>query len=192
MFSERKGKRQDARHMPTGRARGPGLRRPRHAQRSAFRLGIHLSTLIPVLALIGGLLTGCAVLEYAVVEEHDHAAHGHGEHAHDHGEEGEESGASLAPDETHDEVHLGAKLILRYSDEDDAFIGTVENTTSETLSAVRVEVHLSNGTDLGPTPAQDLEAGETVEVNLPAQSEKFDSWTAHAEVGGSHEEHDHG
>ena len=61
--------------------------------------------------------------------------------------------------------------------------GTVENTTDETLKQVRVEVHLSNGKELGPTPAADLAPGESREVELIATSTDFDGWTAHPEVG---------
>ena len=60
----------------------------------------------------------------------------------------------------------------------------MDNTTSATLLQVRVEVHLSNGTELGPTPV-DLSLGETVSITLEATSDPFDSWSAHPEVGGS-------
>ena len=47
-------------------------------------------------------------------------------------------------------VRAGARLVLRYDAATQTFVGTVENTTSVTLSQVRVEVHLSNGVELGP------------------------------------------
>ena len=110
------------------------------------------------------------------------------------GEEGEESGTELALNETYDQVRNGARLILTYDAQSNAFKGTVENTTSETLKQVRVEVHLSNGKELGPTPAADLAPGEKREVQLIATSTDFDGWTAHPEVGeGEHSsggEHD--
>ena len=109
-------------------------------------------------------------------------------------EDGEESGAELALNETYDQVRNGARLILTYDAQSNAFKGTVENTTSETLKQVRVEVHLSNGKELGPTPAADLAPGEKREVQLIATSTDFDGWTAHPEVGeGEHSsggEHD--
>ena len=98
-------------------------------------------------------------------------------------EEGEESGTELALNETYDEIRNGARLILAYDAQSNAFKGTVENTTDETLKQVRVEVHLSNGKELGPTPAADLAPGEKREVQLIATSTDFDGWTAHPEVG---------
>ena len=109
-------------------------------------------------------------------------------------EDGEESGAELALNETYDRVRNGARLILTYDAQNNSFNGTVENTTSETLKQVRVEVHLSNGKELGPTPAADLAPGEKRDVQLIATSTDFDGWTAHPEVGeGEHSsggEHD--
>ena len=99
------------------------------------------------------------------------------------GEGGEESGTQFGLNETFDEVRAGARLVLAYDPDANAFIGTVENTTGATLSRVRVEVHLSNGTELGPTTPIDLEPGQVVDVNLPAMNRPFTSWSAHPEVG---------
>jgi hypothetical protein len=66
------------------------------------------------------------------------------------GEE-EEPGVRIAIDDTYDAVRRGVRLILTYDSTSSAFVGTVENVIDETVSAVRVEVHLSNGTELGPT-----------------------------------------
>jgi len=63
----------------------------------------------------------------------------------------------------------------------------VENTTNGVLTRVRVEVHLSNGVELGPTTPVDLAPGETVAIDLPSTAASFDSWIAHAEVGGGGE-----
>ena len=102
----------------------------------------------------------------------------------------EEAGNALTPDETFDAVRSGARLILAYDAQSNSFVGTVENTTNSTLSQVRVEVHLSNGTELGPTTPVDLASGEQVDVVLSAEDETFDGWTPHAEVntgdGGEH------
>ena len=80
----------------------------------------------------------------------------------------EASGAALAPDATFDAVRGGAGLILNYDAASNAFQGTVENTTNNVLGQVRIEVHLSNGTELGPTTPMDLAPGEVVSVNLPS------------------------
>lgn len=98
-------------------------------------------------------------------------------------EDGEESGAELALNETYDRVRNGARLILTYDAQNNSFKGTVENTTDETLKQVRVEVHLSNGKELGPTPAADLAPAQKRDVQLIATSTNFNGWTAHPEVG---------
>ncbi len=98
------------------------------------------------------------------------------------GEEG--GGANLAPDETFDMVRAGAQLILSYDAGSNSFRGTVENTTNSVLARVRIEVHLSNGTELGPTTPMDLAPGQMVEINLPSTQASFTGWIAHAEVGG--------
>ena len=98
------------------------------------------------------------------------------------GEEG--SGANaLALDETFDAVRSGARLIMKYDAPSNSFKGTVENTTNGVLDRVRIEVHLSNGTELGPTPPTDMAPGEVLAISLPATSTSFTGWTAHAEVG---------
>ena len=116
------------------------------------------------------------------------AAHSGGEGAEGGGERGpggeEGSGANaLAPDETFDEVRSGARLILSYDVASNSFKGTVENTTNGILDRVRIEVHLSNGAELGPTTPTDMAPGEVVAINLPATPASFTGWTAHAEVG---------
>ncbi len=129
--------------------------------------------------------------------EHDrdgseHGGEGRGEHARDRGgnEEGEESGTEYALGETYDHVRNGARLILAYDAQSNSFAGTVENTTSKTLERVRVEVHLSNGMELGPTTPADLAPDEKRDVKLTATSKDFTGWSAHPEVG--NEEHGSG
>ena len=111
--------------------------------------------------------------------EHDEEGEG-GEHGS--GEEGEESGVQIELEETWDATRNGARLILKFDPASNAFIGTVENTTQQTLCAVRVEVHLSTGTELGPTARTDLPAGEMTAVELPTGGEAFDTWTTHPEM----------
>ena len=77
---------------------------------------------------------------------------------------------------------------MNYDAASNSFIGTVENTTNNVLNQVRIEIHLSNGTELGPTTPIDLAPGEVVDVKLPATAAPFTGWTPHAEVGGG--EHD--
>lgn len=105
-------------------------------------------------------------------------------------EEGEESGTELSLTDRYDNVRNGAHLILTYDAKSNTFVGTVENTTNETLKRVRVEVHLSNSKELGPTKPQDLKPGEKQDVKLNATSKEFTGWSAHPEVGSN--EHGHG
>ncbi len=99
------------------------------------------------------------------------------------GEGGEESGTQFALGDTFDEVRAGVRLVLSYDSAATAFKGTVANTTTATLRRVRVEVHLSNGIELGPTTPVDLAPGQVVEITLPAGIQPFTSWSAHPEVG---------
>ena len=135
---------------------------------------------LPTAFLAAAAIAGCTGMGESREREHG-------------GESGEEeSGTFLGLDEEFDQVRRGARLILRYDADADTFVGTVENTTGGTLPRVRVEVHLSNGTELGPTTPVDLAAGQTIAVTLPASGEQFDGWIAHAEVGGGDTGGEHG
>ncbi len=104
--------------------------------------------------------------------------------------EGEEPGVRIAIDETYNAVRNGVRLILRYDSTSSAFVGTVENVIEQTVSAVRVEVHLSNGTELGPTERNDLAPGAKLAVTLSSiKGQDFDWWKAHAESGEGEGEH---
>ncbi len=94
----------------------------------------------------------------------------------------EESSVQLALTDTYDQTRNGARLILNYDPSLHAFTGTVQNVTNQTLTRVRVEVHQSNGIELGPTTPTDLLPGATLDVTLPAEG-TFNTWVAHPEVG---------
>ena len=96
---------------------------------------------------------------------------------------GEESGTTFALDEIFDEVRNGVRLVISYDAAANAFSGAIENTTDASIQQVRVEVHLSNGVELGPTPTVSLAPGETREVRLDATGQDFEGWSAHAETG---------
>lgn len=114
-----------------------------------------------------------------------------GEHARDVGENGEseEDGTQFGLSDVYDVVKNGAHLVLSFDAENNSFKGTVENTTDEVLERVRVEVHLSNGIELGPTTPVDLKPGEKIIVELKATEKTFETWSTHAEVGSSEEGH---
>lgn len=77
----------------------------------------------------------------------------------------------------------GARLALRFDPMTQVFAGSVTNTTARTLPQVRVEVHLDNGTELGPTKRADVGPGQTVIVELGAYGNAFGSWVSHPEAG---------
>jgi hypothetical protein len=164
-------------------------------------------TLATIAFLVGAVLSGCSNPEAGESEhegrengregrgEHDRGGReGRGEHDRDgrehHGGEGEESGAELALNQSYDQVRNGARLVLAYDAQSNSFSGTVKNTTDKILKRVRVEVHLSNGKELGPTTPADLGPGEERKVKLAATSKGFERWSAHPEVGSG--EHGHG
>lgn len=101
------------------------------------------------------------------------------------GESDEESTVQLALTDTYDNVRNGAHLIMSYDAATNSFKGTVKNTTNAILSQVRVEVHLSNGVELGPTIPINLSPSEQIPVELMAKGTGFDMWTAHPEIGPS-------
>jgi len=112
-------------------------------------------------------------------------------HARDYsGGEGEEEGTLYSIDYKYDKEKNGVRLILSYNNDQSKFIGSVENVTDKNLEKVRVEIHLSNGKELGPTAPTDLKAGEKRKVELDAKGENFDKWNTHAEVGGSEHSHE--
>ena len=122
---------------------------------------------------------------------------GHGPGGESGGESGgsgseEGSGATLTKDEIFDAVRGGARLVMGYDAASNSFNGVVENTTNDPLNNVRIEVHLSNGTELGPTTPVDMRPGETYAISMPATQEPFTGWIAHAEVGSGEGGGEHG
>ena len=109
---------------------------------------------------------------------------------HSHGEEGEECGKHYTITETHKELRKGVELTLSYDKASESFTGIIKNVSSEVAENVRVEGHLSNGVELGPTKPVNLKPGEEQKVKLAVKGQKFEYWTTHAEVGNS--EHGHG
>ena len=105
----------------------------------------------------------------------------------EHGGRGEEGGGEGAyvPKMTKQNKLFanGARLVLEFDPRTQVFVGSVTNTTIRTLPQVRVEVHLDNGTELGPTKRIDLGPGETVPVELGAFGNVFGAWVSHPEAG---------
>ena len=146
-----------------------------------------MSLIAATLALI---CLALALVMFACAGESESGEHREGAESGEHregaesgGEGDEESATQYAMNATYDETRAGARLILTYEAGANAFVGTVINTTDATQKSVRVEVHLSNGTELGPTVPTDLAPGESASVSLPATEESFSTWSAHPEVG---------
>lgn len=123
-------------------------------------------------------------------EEETHAEESKSEHSKsessENGEESEEESATqYTKTQTYVETRNGARLLPKYDTKAQEFTGTVENTTDEILKQVRVEVHLSNGTELGPTKPSDLEPQKLMEETQSVEGEEFTTWGAHPEVGES-------
>jgi len=111
------------------------------------------------------------------------AEHG-GREQREHGRTGEEGSAYLPKMTRQNQLFgNGARLVLQFDPTTQVFVGSVTNTTARTLGQVRVEVHLDNGTELGPTKRIDLRPGQTVPVELGAFGNEFNAWVSHPEAG---------
>ena len=97
-----------------------------------------------------------------------------------------ESGTQWSVNQTATETRSGVTLVISYNSARDRFDGTVTNTTNSTVNDVRVEIHLSNGTELGPTPRIALAGQEVRQVTLDNTSGQSFTWySIHVEIGSS-------
>lgn len=103
---------------------------------------------------------------------------------------GEEDGTQFTKEQTYDEVKKGVRLVLKYNEATSNFDGVITNKSTKVVKRARMEVHLSNGVELGPTKPKDLKPGDELKVTLSAKGQKFTTWSTHAEVGSN--EHGHG
>ncbi|MDA7510130.1 hypothetical protein N8612_00505 [Verrucomicrobia bacterium] len=102
--------------------------------------------------------------------------------------ESEETGTELKLTDIYTKTKNGAQVTLKYDKRSHSFVGTVKNVTQKSLERVRVEIHLSNGIELGPTKPVNLAAGKSMPVKLAAKGKAFVGWSAHAELGsGEHQ-----
>ena len=109
---------------------------------------------------------------------------GGGEHGQSGEGGGEDEGAYVPKMTKQNELFAnGARLVLAFDPKTQVFAGSVTNTTARTLTQVRVEVHLDNGTELGPTKRIDVAPGQTVPVELGAFGNEFNAWVSHPEAG---------
>jgi len=147
--------------------------------------------LLVAVFFLGTIFNGC--MQNKKSKEHDKSevlTENKESHARDYSEgEGEEDGTLYDINYKYNIEKNGVRLILSYDNEESKFSGNVENTTNETIKNVRVEIHLSNGKELGPTTPTNLKSGEKREIQIDAKGEEFDKWSTHAEVG--NREHSH-
>ena len=149
------------------------------------------------IALLGLALAACASTSESGREggggeaSGEHAGsgeHGGGSEGNGGGEggagDGEEAAVQLKPTETFWMTRQGVRLALRYDSATQTFRGSATNITGTAIPRVRVEVHLSNGVELGPTTSTNLAPGQTIDVTLPATGQTFVAWGAHAESDG--------
>lgn len=155
--------------------------------------------LLTVLALVFSILVGCDSLaetgecgeggesgESGSGEHGESRESGSGEHGGSGSGEPGESGTQFALTDTATDARSGVELVIKYDSSRKEFVGTVTNTTNATVTMVRVEIHLSNCVELGPTPNVDLAPGESRTVTLDARSQSnFDSYSVHVEIGSS-------
>lgn len=108
------------------------------------------------------------------------------EHGAESGREGDESGEPgilYGIAETARQSRAGVDLVIRYDEAAASFAGTVTNTTGAPVADVRVEIHLSNGVELGPTPLLTLKPRQQSPVVLDARGRNFAAWQVHIEIG---------
>ncbi len=144
--------------------------------------------LLMALALVINILVGCdSMAETGECGEGGESGEsGSGEHGESGSGEPGESGTQYSLTETAKDVRNGVELVIKYDSSSKEFVGTVTNTTNATVSMVRVEIHLSNCVELGPTPNVDLAPGEAKTVTLDARSQSnFDYYSVHVEIGSS-------
>ncbi len=101
------------------------------------------------------------------------------------GSEPGEGGTRYALSQAAAETRSGVILIIRYDAEKKTFVGNMANTTDAIAPGARVEVHLSNGTEIGPTPKIDMRPGQVSPVTLDASGQTFTWWSVHVELGAS-------
>ena len=99
-------------------------------------------------------------------------------------EEGSED-QMLGKNETYDVSKNGGRLVLSYDEASKSFKGYIKNTSGKTLSRARVEIHLSNGVELGPTRPVNIGAYGYKAITIPTAGNVFSSWVTHVEYGAS-------
>ena len=105
---------------------------------------------------------------------------------------GRNYGRHYALSDTLDEFYKGARLVLSYDSTANAFIGTLVNTTSDSLPKARVEIRLDGSADRSAHIALvDLAPSQVREVTLHVDGEPFIFWQALTDVESLNRIHGH-
>ena len=124
--------------------------------------------------------------EHGPESAQEHGSESGEEHGAESGGEGGEAGEPgtlYGITETARQSRRGVDLVIRYDEAAARFAGTVTNTTGAPVADVRVEIHLSNGVELGPTPLLTLKPDQRSQVVLDARGQDFAAWQVHIEIG---------
>ena len=105
-----------------------------------------------------------------------------GEAGNEGGEAGE-PGALCAMSETARQSRSGVDPARSFDRATASFAGTVTNPTAAPVAGVRVEIHLSNGVEPGPTPLLTLNPSQASPVARDARGQEFTTWQVHLEIG---------
>ena len=139
-----------------------------------------------LIAFFAALLFGCDGPNPITPESHGPESAGEhgtaGESGNEGGEAGE-PGTLYGISETARQSRSGIDLVMSYDLASASFVGTLTNSTAAAVADVRVEIHLSNGTELGPTPLLTLNARQESPVALDARGQSFSTWQVHIEIG---------
>jgi len=103
---------------------------------------------------------------------------------------GNEDSLELGLGDSYDVTKDGVRLHMEYDQAANFFVGSVSNTTADTIENVRVRILLSNGTELGTSTPIILKAKMTRPLKLQAPVNIFEKWSAYVSVGNMENEHE--
>jgi uncharacterized membrane protein len=106
------------------------------------------------------------------------------------GGKNEEDGTQLQKNETYNVTKKGIQLVLKFDENSNAFKGYMQNKSNKVIERARVEIHLSNGKELGPTKPINLKPNQKQELTIKATQKAFSTWITHAEVGNNEHSHE--
>ncbi|WP_143592006.1 hypothetical protein [Tenacibaculum holothuriorum] len=106
------------------------------------------------------------------------------------GGENEEDDTLLQKNETFNQTKKGVQLVLKFDEKSNTFKGFMQNKYNKPIKRARVEIHLSNGKELGPTKPITLQPNQKHELVIKSTKKGFTTWSTHAEVGSNEHSHE--